>query len=177
MPLGAAPTVAQPPSGRGCATSSAVGIRGPALARPWVRPCGDTSPPEVLPETSRHGGWMGIRGWMRESCRGTGRCRASVVGHRSRWRTGRGGGGMREGGGRLGEERERVRVGAAVLRCNFQRVEGLFAKLAGGGTGASAARHVDREMRGAKETAGAFHFPDGHEELVLCSEIVMLLTI
>jgi hypothetical protein len=51
---------------------------------------------------------MGIRGWRRESCRGTGRWRATVVGHRSRWRTGRGGGGMREGGGRLGEERERA---------------------------------------------------------------------
>jgi hypothetical protein len=160
LALGGASTVAQPPSGRGCATSSAIGIRGPAAARPWVRPRGDTSPPEVLPETSRHGGWMRIRGWRRESCRGTGRWRAAVVGHRSRWRTGRGGGGIREGGGRLGEERERVRVGAARLRCNFQRVEGLFAKLAGGGAGVSAARHVDREMRGAKETAGAFHFSD-----------------
>jgi hypothetical protein len=35
----------------------------------------------------------------------------------------------------LGEERERVRVGAAGLRCNFERVEGLSAKLAGGGAG------------------------------------------
>jgi hypothetical protein len=55
----------QPPFGRGCTASSAVGIRGPTTARPWVRPHGDTSPPEVLPETSRHRGWMGIRGWRR----------------------------------------------------------------------------------------------------------------
>jgi hypothetical protein len=59
----------------------------------------------------------------------------------------------------LGEERERVRVGAAGLRCNFQRVEGLFAKLAGGGAGASAARHVDSEMRGARKRQELFISP------------------
>jgi hypothetical protein len=72
----------------------------------------------------------------------------------------------RRDAGRRREKKGRERVdaqavrGAAGLRCNFQRAEGLFAKLTGGGAGASAARHVDREMRGAKETAVAFHFSD-----------------
>jgi hypothetical protein len=83
---------------------------------------------------------------------------------------------MQKGGGRLGEERERVRVGAAGLHCNFRRAEGLFAKLAGGGAGASAARHVDREMRGAKETTLAFHFSDATTRILYISFLLILFS-
>jgi hypothetical protein len=133
--------------------------------------------PDLAATTERARGEPPRGRGRRESCRGGGvgeppswgiggggehagvRWRQTERGVKGRRRRRRDAGRRREKKGRERVDAQAVR-GAAGLRCNFQRAEGLFAKLTGGGAGASAARHVDREMRGAKETAVAFHFSD-----------------